>query len=128
MRLLLDTHVLFWWLTERARMSPAALAAISRPDSEVFVSLVAAWEMAIKIGAGKWIEATPVLIYFENHLIAEDFRLLTINLDQLRRAGLMASLHRDPFDRLLAAQAEIEGLTLVTADAKLAALGAPTLW
>ena len=125
---MLDTHVLFWWLTERARLSSTALSAISHQGVEVCVSLVSAWEMSIKIGAGKRVEATPVLNDFEKHLAAEEFRLMPISLDHVRRAGLMQSPHRDPFERLLAAQAEIEGLTLVTADARLASLGIPVLW
>ncbi len=94
----------------------------------MLVSLASAWEMAIKIGAGKWTQATTVLNTFETLLAVEDFRLLPINLAHVRQAGLMQSLHRDPFDRLLAAQAQIEGLTLVTADPKVQALGAPWLW
>ncbi len=65
---------------------------------------------------------------FELAIAQEGFVVLPITVPHVRRAGLMATPHRDPFDRLPAAQAEIEGLTRVTADAKLASLGAPTLW
>lgn len=88
MRLLVDTHILFWWLVERDRLSPTALAAIGREDAEVLVSLASAWEMAIKIGAGKWTQATTVLNTFETLLAVEDFRLLPINLAHVRQAGL----------------------------------------
>jgi PIN domain nuclease of toxin-antitoxin system len=127
-RLLLDTHILFWWLAEQKRLSPAALSAVSAIENDVSVSIASAWEMSIKVGAGKWPAATNVMNSFEATLLAENFRLLPISFQHVRSAGLMHSSHRDPFDRLLAAQAMIEGLTLVTADAKLASLGAAVIW
>ena len=128
MKLLLDTHVFFWWLTARSRLSRPTLDALSRIDSEIYVSVVSAWEMAIKVGAGKWPAAVPILQTFEDHVSIEQFRLLPITVPHVRAAGLMASPHRDPFDRLLAAQAQIEGLTLVTADARVQTLGVTWLW
>ncbi len=128
MKLLLDTHVLFWWLIEPNRLSGTAFAVIEADDSEVFVSIASCWEMAIKVGLGKWPEAALLLDTFDTELQKAEFMLLPIGTVHARTAGLLQSPHRDPFDRLLAAQAQIEGLTLVTADAKLAALGAPVLW
>ena len=84
--------------------------------------------MAIKIGLGKWPEAEPLLAKLEAELAVPGFRLLPISLAHVRAAGLMSSPHRDPFDHLLAAQAQIEGLTLVTADPKVQALAATWLW
>ncbi len=128
MRLLLDTHVVFWAIVDVDLLSKSAQLAIRAKNNEVHVSVVNVWEMAIKVGIGKWPEADVLVAKFEQEIAAAGFRLLPISVDHVRRAGLMVSPHRDPFDRLLAAQAEIEGLTLVTADAKLASLGAPTLW
>jgi PIN domain nuclease of toxin-antitoxin system len=127
-RLLLDTHALFWWLVEDANLSKAAYAALEAEDSELFVSIASAWEMAIKVGAGKWPEAQPLLDNFEIELAKAEIRLLPISVFHARTAGHIQSTHRDPFDRLLAAQALAEGLTLVTADAKIAGLGATILW
>lgn len=128
MKLLLDTHVLFWWLVERHQLSKAGLDALASVESEVYVSTASAWEMAIKVGIGNWNGAALIVDHFEQHIMAERFRILPITLAHVRLAGLMPTPHRDPFDRLLAAQAQIEGLTLVTADARLASLGVPVLW
>ena len=128
MKLLLDTHVLYWWLAERQHLSEAALNALARVETEAFVSVVTAWEMAIKVGVGKWRGAAVIVDHFEEHVAVEGFRLLPITVAHVRAAGLMQAPHRDPFDRLLAAQALIEGLTLVSADGKLVGLGAPCLW
>ena len=65
MKLLLDTHALYWWLTEQERLSPNALAAINPKSNEVYVSIASAWEMAIKVGLGKWPEAKPLIENFE---------------------------------------------------------------
>jgi PIN domain nuclease of toxin-antitoxin system len=127
-RLLLDTHALFWWLIDETRLSPQAVDAIRAKDNEVFVSVASAWEMAIKVGSGKWPEARALLDDFEGLVSAENFRLLPMSVAHVRDAGLMQSPHRDPFDRLLAAQSMREGLMIVTADAALRALGAPSLW
>jgi PIN domain nuclease of toxin-antitoxin system len=127
-RLLLDTHVLFWWFVEPDRLSAAAFAAIECDDAEVYVSVASCWEMAIKVGIGKWPEAAALVDIFDDEVLKAEFFLLPISIAHVRSAGLMTSPHRDPFDRLLAAQAIIENLSLVTADPKLATLGATVLW
>jgi PIN domain nuclease of toxin-antitoxin system len=128
LRLLLDTSALFWWLIDEGQLSPQAYAAIKARDDEVFVSVASAWEMAIKVGIGKWPEAQALLDDFEGLVDAEHFRLLPLSVAHARDAGLMPAPHRDPFDRLLAAQAMREGLTIVTPDIALSLLGASCLW
>ena len=128
MRLLLDTHTVVWSLLGVGRLSDRARQAIAAPTAEVHVSIASVWEIAIKVGLGKWPEAQPLLSDLEQRLDAVQFALLPMTLPHARAAGLMQSPHRDPFDRLLAAQAMIEGLTLVTADGRVQALGAPWLW
>ena len=127
MRLLLDTHVLFWAIVDESQLSATAYAAVRSLRNESYVSIASAWEMAIKVGLGKWPEAAALVDGFEHEITATGFRLLSISTRHTRIAGLMQSTHRDPFDRLLAAQARIEGLTLVTADAKAQGLGAAWL-
>jgi PIN domain nuclease of toxin-antitoxin system len=80
------------------------------------------------VGLGKWPEARPLIENFENEIASEGFRLLPIEIPHVRAAGLMQVAHRDPFDRLLVAQAAREGLTLVTSDQVLGDLGAVCLW
>ena len=128
MKLLLDTHVVFWWLMDVSPLTPNAVAAITAKDDDVFVSVANLWEMSIKVGIGKWPEAAELVDSFESQVASEHFGIVPILLTHCRSAGLMAAEHRDPFDRLLVAQAITEGLTLVTSDAKMASLGAPCLW
>ena len=109
MRLLLDTHVLFWWLIEESQLSPTAHAAIKAKGNEVNASVATAWEMAIKTGLGKWPEAEPLVMDFEQQLANNGIHILPISIDHARVSGMMRNAHRDPFDRLLAAQAQIEG-------------------
>ena len=110
------------------RLSAIAHAAIESNDNDVYVSIASAWEMAIKVGIGKWPEAAALIAGFESEMSVPDFAILPLTVPHARAAGLMPSPHRDPFDRLLAAQAIAEGLTLVTADTKVRGLGAPWVW
>ena len=128
MRLLLDTHIIFWAVIEPGQLSPDAAYAIEAKENESCVSVASLWEVSIKVGNGKWPEAAALVANFEVELAKFDFSILPISTTLVRIAGLMSSPHRDPFDRLLAAQAIIEGLTLVSADSKIASLGAPCLW
>jgi PIN domain nuclease of toxin-antitoxin system len=114
-RLLVDTHVVFWATMERARLSQAARAALESEQHDVFVSVASAWEIAIKVGLGKWPEARDLLFDFEQHMNDAGFELLPITVAHVRAAGLMAGTHRDPFDRVLVAQSTIDGLVLVRA-------------
>lgn len=128
MRLLLDTHAFVWWVRASPSLSFSASSAISNEATSVSVSVVSAWEIAIKVGRGKWPEAQNLLDEFERAVTDEGFSLLSISVPHVRAAGLMRSPHRDPFDRLLAAQATSEGLTLVTTDPLVQQLGASWLW
>jgi len=127
-RLLVDTHAVFWATMERAYLSRAAREAVESEENDVFVSVASAWEIAIKVGLGKWPEARDLLFDFERHMDDAGFDLLPITVAHARAAGLMGATHRDPFDRILAAQATIDGLVPVTADPKLATLGAACIW
>jgi PIN domain nuclease of toxin-antitoxin system len=113
---------------ERARLSQAARTALESEENDVLVSVASAWEIAIKVGSGKWPEARDLLFDFERHMGDAGFEMLPIAVAHVRAAGLIASSHRDPFDRLLAAQATINELVLITADQSLATLGAACVW
>jgi PIN domain nuclease of toxin-antitoxin system len=113
MKLLLDTHALIWWATLPAKLSAKAKKVLRAPDSQVYVSAVSAWEIAIKARIGKldWpVEAGSV----NDYVIGQGFRALPISIEHAERAGRLAIQHRDPFDRMLIAQALAEDLLLVS--------------
>ena len=127
MRLLLDTHVLFWWLTNEPRLSPACMAAITEMSNEVFVSAASAWEIAVKVRIGKWPEAAHLVPGLEMRLRTESFSALSISVAEAERAGGLDLFHRDPFDRLIAAQALAQGLTVASVDPVFARFGCSVL-
>jgi PIN domain nuclease of toxin-antitoxin system len=127
MKLLLDTHALLWWWTDDPQLGATARAAIAAPANEVWVSAASAWEIATKQRLGKL--GLPEAVTRFNELIAADgFKLLAISAAHALRAGTHPAEHRDPFDRMLAAQAELEAATLLTRDPALQAFGCPILW
>ena len=127
-QLLLDTHALLWWLAEPDRLSPAAYAGINDPANAVYVSAASGWEIATMVRIGKLPGIGELLNDLPELLIAQDFELLPITLQQGLHAGSYPMPHRDPFDRLLAAQAELAMLTLVTLDPALQAFPCRLLW
>ncbi|HMM54514.1 MAG TPA: type II toxin-antitoxin system VapC family toxin [Candidatus Desulfobacillus sp.] len=116
MKLLLDTHTLLWWFIDDRRLSSSARAAILDGQNEIHVSAVNAWEIATKDRLGKLPEARDATPRFIELVAADGFRLLNLSCEHGLRAGGYPNSRGDPFDRMLAAQAEIESLTLVTRD------------
>jgi PIN domain nuclease of toxin-antitoxin system len=127
-KLLLDTHVLVWWFAGDLRLPVSMRQLIDGPETEPYVSAATAWELATKYRLGKLQEAAPLVEGFFVLLDRYGFKQLSVTLEHGHRAGLMAGDHKDPFDRMLAAQALIEEMALVTADPQLAALGAKVVW
>lgn len=124
MNLLLDTHVLLWWLDDPTTLlSEQASTAIEDPDNQIIVSIVSAWEIAIKKTLGK-LESPDNL----REVIADaEFELMPIDYEHAWQVKDLPPHHRDPFDRLLVSQATIENLTLVTRDPKLKVYKVPIL-
>ena len=115
MNLLLDTHVLLWWLDDPTLLSEQASTAIKEPDNRIIVSVVSVWEIAIKKALGK-LEAPDNL----KEMIADaEFELMPIDYEHAWQVKDLPPHHRDPFDRLLVSQATTENLTLVTRDSYL---------
>lgn len=121
--LLLDTHVLLWWLTEPERLSPHALDSIASADQRVFVSAASAWEIGIKLSVGK----LRLRIDLDEMVDNSRFEHLAVSLRHGLGVRDLPLLHRDPFDRLLVAQARIEALTLVTRDLRIRQYDVPVL-
>ena len=127
MNLLIDTHVLLWWWTEEEQLSSRAKAAILDSRNRSYVSAAVAWELAIKVNLGK-LDARDVVSNLKQLLIEEGFMRLAISTDHALRAGLLPMLHRDPFDRMLVAQAQALNSPIVSADAIFDRYGAQRIW
>jgi PIN domain nuclease of toxin-antitoxin system len=122
MRLLLDTHVALWAITDDGRLKPAARRLILAPSTVVVVSAVSVWEIAIKYALGRGdmpVSAADALRYFS----AAGYLLLGITAEHAAEVERLASIHADPFDRLLVAQALCEPMRLMTHDATVARYG-----
>jgi len=123
MRLLLDTHVVLWWQTDDARLGREARRAIATAEV-VWVSAVSGWEVAIKLALGR------IRLDEKFHLTvrADDFSELPVSLVHADRVAELPAHHADPFDRLLIAQAQVEGAALVTHDRAIEPYGVPVIW
>lgn len=125
--LLLDTHAALWWWTDLPKLSGAARAAIESAPI-VSVSAISALEIAIKYRTGKLNAIGDPANSYRALMDRNDFREIAVTAQVALDAGLLRGLHRDPFDRVIAAQALDRGLTVVTCDAEIAAFGCRTLW
>ena len=123
MRLLLDTHVLIWWLEGGAGLAPAAREALASPEADVRVSPASIWEASIKRAKGR-LRAPKDLTEWVRR---ERFEELPLRMEHAELAGSLPLHHADPFDRLLIAQAHIEGLTIVTRNPAFEPYGIPLL-
>jgi PIN domain nuclease of toxin-antitoxin system len=128
MRILLDTHALLWWWTDDLRLSGVARAAIALPQNEVFVSTASVWEIRTKQRLGKLPLIPDLSVHFSELLQRSRFTALDIGWRHALVAGAYPADHRDPFDRMLAAQSSLEGLPLVTRDPVFSSFGNPCLW
>ncbi len=124
MKLLLDTHVLLWLASEPHRLSSEAVALIGSPENGVSFSVASLWEIAIKNAAGRS-DFTVNLRRLRRNLVDNDYRELTIESEHVLALSDLPAIHKDPFDRILLAQAAAEGMTLLTSDAVLARYPGP---
>ena len=128
MRLLLDTHALLWWFTDDRRLSAAARHAIADEGNEILVSAASAWEISTKQRLGKLQQVPDLTRRFDELVAADGFARLAVTHLHAIRAGAYETTHRDPFDRMLAAQSEIESLALVTCDPAFGQFSTRPLW
>jgi len=127
-KLLVDTHVWLWILTTPERLCDGARSAITDDENEAILSAVSAWEVAIKYALGKLPLSMPPAELVDVSVRELRLTVLPIALDHALAAGALPPHHRDPFDRMLIAQAQLEGLTLVTADETIRQYGGALLW
>ena len=128
MRLLLDAHAFLWFIMGDSELSSGARAAIENASNEKFVSASSIWEIAIKVSLGKLTLAEPFPVLIPRELARNGFPVIPLSLAHAARISSMPFHHRDPFDRLLIAQAQEEMLEIISADADLDAYGIKRLW
>jgi PIN domain nuclease of toxin-antitoxin system len=123
-RLLIDTHTFLWWSEISPSLSTAARDAIADPANDVIVSIAALWELVIKTSLGK----LPLPDDLETMVVGQGFSVLSVDLMHLRQFGTLPLHHRDPFDRMMIAQALAEGIPIATVDRRFAAYGVQIVW
>ena len=128
MNVLLDTHAFLWWIADDVRLSQAARDAISDPDNEILVSAASAWEIAIKVGIGRLTLPAPAKRFVPRQVQRNGFVALPIQLEHALAVEDLPKHHKDPFDRMLVAQARAEKLTLITDDPLIQRYNVETLW
>jgi PIN domain nuclease of toxin-antitoxin system len=127
MEVLVDTHVLVWAFNEPKRLSKRAISILTNTSNAILVSAAVAWELSIKVNLGK-LDALPLLAGLTQRLQREGFTELPISIAQATRAGLLPLHHRDPFDRLLVAQAQDLGIPVLSTDRSLDSYDIKRLW
>jgi PIN domain nuclease of toxin-antitoxin system len=125
---LLDTHALLWFSWGDAQLSLAARALIEDETNQILVSVASIWEIAIKIGAGKLALTEPLDQFVNEHLDGNQIDLLPIERRHAIHVATLPLHHRDPFDRILVAQSQLDGMPLVSADPIFDVYGVTRLW
>lgn len=128
MKVLLDTHAFLWWVLDDPRLSKRARAAIGDPKSDVFFSVASAWELAIKTTLGRLDLPGPLEALLPQQIALNRFLVLPVALSHALAVVALPPHHRDPFDRLLVAQAQIEELRLVSGDRWIARYDVERVW
>lgn len=128
MRILLDTHTLLWFLCDDPSLSATAKAAIEAAANQKWVSVATCWEMAIKAGLGKLTLGESASVLLKRELPRNNFDLLDIKLEHATAVEALPLHHKDPFDRLLIAQAQLEGLPIVSVDVAFDLYGITRIW
>jgi PIN domain nuclease of toxin-antitoxin system len=128
MRFLLDTHTLLWWWTDDPKLSVKARALIADEANTILISAASAWEIATKYRLGKLDLAANAVPRFNELIVADGFEHLAVTYLHALKAAAYAVDHRDPFDRMLAAQSALESVPLITCDSALDAFDVATIW
>jgi PIN domain nuclease of toxin-antitoxin system len=126
--LLLDTHTFIWWDSEATRLSPKALASCQDKENILFLSVATVWEMQIKLQLGKLKLRLPLTQVIENQQEINNLKILPVTLAHALAVGKLPAHHKDPFDRLLIAQAKVEDFTLISADPVFVQYSVKLIW
>ncbi len=128
MRLLIDTHVFLWWIGDDPRLSKKARRIISEGDNQLYLSAASGWEIAIKAKLGKLQIDGDATTFIIEHMHLNSIDQLPVSISHALHVSTLEDLHRDPFDRLLVAQARLERMPILTADHYIAAYPVETVW
>lgn len=128
MRILFDSHALVWFALGDRRFPVRLRRTLDDPGTEFIISAACIWEIVAKVHRGKWPDAAPFVAQLDATLRDSSHIPLPITIEHARVAGLFAWTHRDPFDRLLAAQSQVEGVPLATADPAFREFGTSVIW
>ncbi|ALF52650.1 twitching motility protein PilT [Nostoc piscinale CENA21] len=128
MLLLMDTHTFIWYVTDNVRLSNQVLELINDDDNKVFLSIASIWEMGIKQGIGKLTFNLPLEMLITQQISVNDFSVLDIKISHVSTVSQLPLYHRDPFDRMLIAQAIVENLPILSADTIFDAYLIKRLW
>ena len=128
MRILLDTHAFLWWITGDQRLSQRSIECISDGSNELFFSVASGWEIAIKAGLGRIDIPDPLDRFVSEHLFRNHMDVLAIQLSHALHVITLPQFHRDPFDRMLISQAQIERLPILSSDKLLATYDVEVIW
>jgi PIN domain nuclease of toxin-antitoxin system len=128
MRFLIDTHVFLWFINGDGRLSQPVRAAIEDEENEVLMSIASVWEIAIKVSVGKLALGKPFADLIPEQIAENEIELIPVSMDDLKVIAILPLHHRDPFDRLLIAQAMTQGIAIASNDSNFAQYGVPLLW
>jgi PIN domain nuclease of toxin-antitoxin system len=128
MRALLDTHALLWWLADDPALTKSARKIIAETRNTLIVSAASAWEIATKVRMGKLPAAADLVSDFREQMEREGFQLLAVSVEHAIRGGLLPGPHKDPFDRMLIAQAQAENLSIVSNEIAFDSYGVRRVW
>ncbi|MEH2308297.1 type II toxin-antitoxin system VapC family toxin [Nostoc sp.] len=128
MTALLDTHAFFWWVTDDPQLSSTIRTIIADSGNILFLSVASVWEIVIKTKSGKLTLPEPVEEYIPNRLALNRFESLDIQMTHTLQIATLPNIHRDPFDRILIAQSQVENLPIVTIDQKIAQYSVEIIW
>ncbi|VAW30836.1 Death on curing protein, Doc toxin [hydrothermal vent metagenome] len=128
MRALLDTHTFLWWDTDDPQLSDTVREFIGNGRNEIFLSAATAWEIAIKFGKGRLDLPEKPELYVANRLAQHSFLSLPIQLSHALQVYCLPQIHKDPFDRLLVVQSQLEEMPLITADSQITQYDVNIIW
>lgn len=128
MRVLLDTHTFLWWITDDPQLSPRVRKIISDGSNELFLSAASGWEIAIKVQLGRLQLPDEPGRFISGQLAINAIQSLPIQMSHALYIYTLPNYHRDPFDRMLIAQAQLEGLPILTADTQIAQYKVEVIW